>query len=253
VAIEPGSPALEAPVPAAPVLSEASLAMQASLDRMAQVLKPDPAAAQQSWPVAPRMTPAATALPEMQAPPMQPRESDIAEPLPAKSPLQQDGLTWRTADQAADHTPLELAIDTSDNPLFEIAEEAEAALIRGRPVSILVLSVESAAHAAGTVRALEAILKRQGPALVAALDPGQITAQGLSAAAKSLAGNHDYVVFNGGAASSLAAGLSGATTLTVLVASDDRNDEHLDTAEEALSGCNYFIVAAGSAMELERS
>jgi polysaccharide biosynthesis transport protein len=225
------------PVPAAPVLSEASLAMQASLDRMAQVLKPSPAA---------------EAIPEMLAPPMQPRESDIAEPLPAKGPLEQDGLIWRTSDQNRDHAPLELATDTSDNPLFEIAEEAEAALIRGCPVSILVLSVESAAHAAGTVRALEAILKRQGPSLVAALDPAQITPQGLLAAAKSLAGNHDYVVFNGGAASSLAAALSGATTLTVLVASDSTDDEHLNAAEAALDGCNYFIVGAGSAMELER-
>ncbi len=241
VAVESATPAQIAaadPVPAAPpVLSEASLAMQASLDRMAQVLKPSLATA---------------AIPELQAPPMQPRASDLAEPLPSKEPLQQDGLIWWTADQDRDHAPLELAADTSDNPLFEIAEEAEAALIRGRPVSILVLSVESAAHAAGTVRALEAILKRQGPSLVAALDPDQITPKGLAAAARSLAGNHDYVVFNGGAASSLAAALTGSTTLTVLVASDNTDDEHLDAAEQALSGCSYFIVGVDSAMELER-
>jgi uncharacterized protein involved in exopolysaccharide biosynthesis len=238
--------------PAAPVLSEASLAMQASLDRMTQVLRPLPAVEASAWPGEQRMTPASTVIPEMQAPPMQPRESDIAEPLPATTLPAQEGLTWRIADHSGDSASLELSADTSDNPLFEIAEEARAALIRGRPVSILVLSVEGAAHAAGTVRALDAILKRQGPSLVAALDPAQITPQGLSAAAKSLAGNHDYVVFNGGMANSVAAGLSASTTLTVLVASDSPNDAQLDAAEAALEGCNYFIIGAVSATELER-
>jgi uncharacterized protein involved in exopolysaccharide biosynthesis len=254
-AVETATPAQIAPnehLPAVPVLSEASLAMQASLDRMAQAIKSSPALETPASPAVQRMTPAATNIPEMQAPPMQPRESDIAEPLPAKSPVTQDGLTWQRGDQNQELIPLEISTDTSDNPLFEIAEEAEAALIRGRPVSILVLSVESAAHAAGTVRALQAILKRQGPSLVAALDPGQITPMGLAAAAKSLAGNQDYVVFNGGAANNLAAALSGATTLTVLVASDDTDDAHLDAAETALEDCSYFIVGAGSAVELER-
>jgi polysaccharide biosynthesis transport protein len=255
VAVATATPAQIAPtepVPAVPVLSEASLAMQASLDRMGQVLKPSPAVETPAWPAAPRMMPAAIDIPEMQAPPMQPRESDIAKPLPAKSPEPQYGLTWMKVDQNQDFSPLELAADASDNPLFEIAEEAEAALIRGRPVSILVLSVESAVHAAATVRTLESILKRRGPSVMAMLDPVQITPGELAATAKSLAGNHDYVVFNGGAANSLAAALSGSTTLTVLVATDNSGTEHLDAAEAALEGCSYFIVGESSAIELER-
>ncbi len=236
-----------------PGLSEASHAMRQSLDRMAQVLNPVSAATPPEWPAAPRMTPSPAEVPRMQAPPMQPRASDLASPLRSSGPLAQDGLTWQSAGTTVGQQPLELAATARslDNPLFEIAEEAEAALIRGRPVSILVLSVDNAGHAAGTVRALQAILKNNGPSLVAVLDPSQITPQGLTAATKSLAGNHDYVVFNGGAADSITAGLSRTTTLTVLVASDDRDDQRLDSAEAILSGCNYFIVAAQSAQELE--
>jgi uncharacterized protein involved in exopolysaccharide biosynthesis len=139
--------------------------------------------------------------------------------------------------------PLLTEIDPYD-PLLEIAEAAKAAKVAGRPVSILLLSVESVEHSSGTMRALESVLSRTGPAIATDLQPHLITKAGLGAAANSLAGHMDYVLFNGGKVSAQSRGLYEAVTLVVLVASDDLEDPRVDTAEEFLSGSDYFIVSA---------
>jgi G-rich domain on putative tyrosine kinase len=138
------------------------------------------------------------------------------------------------------------------DPLMEVGEEASAALVRGRPVSVLVLSVHSADHAQGVGRSLEHILATYGPTLVASLDPDHITPSDLIQAAKGLANSHDYVVFNGGLVTQKSSALSRSTTLTVLVASEDLEDPRVDQASHALRGCNYFIVSASTARVKER-
>ncbi len=254
-------PAVAVPAPSAPLtnvtpeeanLSDSSRAMRESLNRMTEVLNPPPMTTPQGWPPAPRMASIASGVPEMTAPPLQPRSSDLNAPLHPKEPAQHKGLTWHTHGQDVLAIPASAA-HGSDNPLFEITDEAEAALVRGRPVCVLVLSTEGAAHAAGTVRALEAILMGRGTAVSATLDVTLISPQGLAAAAKGLAGQKDFVVFNGGAANGLAALLSASATLTVLVASNDANDTRLALAEQTLGDCSYFIVAAESAEELASS
>jgi polysaccharide biosynthesis transport protein len=238
---------------AAQDMSEASRAMRESLNRMTEVLNPPSMTTPLGRLNAPRMETAPTAVPELKAPPLQPRSSDLNAPLNARGPLPLGGITWQSdlSDQTRSRSviPASAALE-SDNPLFEIADEAEAALIRGRPVSILILSVEGADRASGTVRALEAILKGRGTALSAVLEATKITPEGLVAAAKSLAGQHDYVIFNGGAANDAAAALTASATLTVLVAEDGGNDDRFLAAEQALGNASYFIVAANSADEL---
>jgi uncharacterized protein involved in exopolysaccharide biosynthesis len=205
-------------------LSEASLAMKASLERMASVLKTPPVSEETAE------QPMSSVL---RAPPMAPRTSDIAVPV---------------NEAQAKLPPLPFA--ETDNPLFELADDAEASLVRGRPVSILVISVASADHATPTIKALEAILAARGTCLHATLDPSEITPAGLKAATKSLAGHHDYVLFNGGVVGAETAKLSHATTLTVLVASEDLDDPRVDDASLALSGCDYVIVGEEAAADL---
>jgi polysaccharide biosynthesis transport protein len=235
------------PAATIPGLSDKSRAMRESLDRMSTVLQ---------------VTKTPAALPEIpplpviaQAPSMETPDKVFAEPAP--SPEVQDiaapPLAPATADlirseglpqaaEASDPARLDVA-ETS--PLFEIAEEAAACLIRGRPVSILVLGADGPQQAAFTIRALETVLKRQGPTMVAFLDPAQIAPQAVSATSKSLAGSHDFVIFNGGFVDGRAASLSRATTLTVLVAGDD--EKRVDEASQVLDGCHYFIVDAETA------
>ncbi|MFM9973996.1 MAG: GumC family protein, partial [Beijerinckiaceae bacterium] len=139
------------------------------------------------------------------------------------------------------------------NPLLEIAEVAQTTLLKGRPVSILVFSVEGAAHAATTVDALERILNAKGPALAAVLEHDLITPAGLAAATRSLAGAMDYVIFNGGLVSPESQALCGVTSLAVLVASDDLEDARVDAAAAILNGADYFIVSAESTRVFQRT
>jgi polysaccharide biosynthesis transport protein len=132
------------------------------------------------------------------------------------------------------------------DPLVEVADEAQAALVRGRPVSILVVGVEGGAFAAGTMQKLESILSRRGPTAKLSVDPHQIQAPDLSVAIRGLGGSYDYVLALGGAISSQTAALSRTLTLTVLVASDDLEDPQTDRAKAMLPGCNYFIVSASA-------
>jgi uncharacterized protein involved in exopolysaccharide biosynthesis len=136
------------------------------------------------------------------------------------------------------------------NPLQEIADVAKANLQRTKPVSILVLSVENAEHSAGTVQALEKILSTNGPAIAAVLEAELITSAGLKAAADSLAGAMDYVIFNGGKVTESSRHLFAAVNLVVLVASDDLEDPRVDAAEVHLSGSDYFIVSQETAKHL---
>jgi len=205
-------------------LSESSRAMLASLEKVGSVLKSVPDRQDSAG---------RTTSNVLRAPPMAPRTSDIAGPV-----------------QAPERTLRPIPFARSDNPLFEVAAEAEALLVSGRPVSILFLSVASAEHAAPTVTALEAILAARGPCLQATLDPSAITSAGLAAAARSLAGQHDYVLFNGGGVGPQSAMLSRATRLTILVASEDLDDPRIDLASRSLSGCNYFIIGEEAAAEL---
>jgi uncharacterized protein involved in exopolysaccharide biosynthesis len=142
-------------------------------------------------------------------------------------------------------------IDTY-NPLQEIVDIAKQSLINGRPVSILVLSVEGVRQGAGTVFALEQLLSKNGPALAAVLEPELITSSGLKAAAGSLHGAMDYVVFNGGKVSEQSRGLYDAVNLVVLVASNDLEDPRVDAAEQFLEGSDYFIVSEEPARPLAR-
>jgi polysaccharide biosynthesis transport protein len=234
------APAAPSPAPALE-LSEASRSMRESLNRMTAVLKPTldaPAAAQS----------AASSMAELKAPPLQPRASDLNAPLHAHAPLQRNGLTWQDESVRSVIKPSDAL--GSNNPLFQVADEAEAALIRGRPVSLLVFSVEGTEHAASTVRALTAILNGRSSALSAVLDTAHITPQDLASATRSLAGRNDYIIFNGGAVHPSAAKLAEIATLTILVASDETEDDHLAAAEQVVSGSSYFIVAASSAEEL---
>ncbi|MGL4637754.1 MAG: GumC family protein [Beijerinckiaceae bacterium] len=137
--------------------------------------------------------------------------------------------------------------DDSYDPLVEVADEAQAALIRGRPVSILVVGVEGGAFAQPTMRKLEQILSSRGPVAQLSIDPMQVQSHELSAAIKGLGGNYDYALALGGAVSGATAMLSRAVTLTVLVASADLEDPRTDKATAMLPGCNYFIVSAVSA------
>jgi hypothetical protein len=138
------------------------------------------------------------------------------------------------------------------NPLQEIAEAAKMSLANGRPVSILVLSVESALQCSGTVGALEQMLSKSGPALAAVLEPELMTKTGLLAATASVKDAMDFVIFNGGKVSERSRNLFDAVNLVVLVASDDLEDPRVDAAEEFLGGSDYFIVSEEPARPLAR-
>ena len=223
----PGVSEIDGRKPQEAVLSRSSLAMKASLEKMESVLKAGKGDVN---------TPESTMSRVLQAPPMAPRTMDIA------------GSVNESRNRLSPHPLVQ-----TDNPLFELADEAQASLMRGRPVSILVLSVESAEHAAPTIKALEAILAARGRCLQATLDPSEITPAGLTAAARSLAGHHDYVLFNGGVVGGASANLSHATTLTVLVASEDLDDPRVDAASRVLFGCGYIIVGEESAADFAAS
>ncbi len=125
--------------------------------------------------------------------------------------------------------------------LREVVEEIEGAMIRGRPVSVLVLSVEGVRHAAPTAALLERMLLQRG------LSAGTIaelptTALELKALVRGADRHIDCLILNGGLISAEAGPMARAATLTILVASDDLADTRTEQAGRILSGCGYFIV-----------
>jgi len=228
-----GAGARVAPREAPPQPSEPASPLRRSLDRVAEIMadarkaSPDVAAADVGL---------RGAL-DADAPTLAPTAHEMAWPAPRSQPLV-------LASAAADDV-----VPDVDDPLIEVADEAEAALIRGRPVSILVLSIESERHAAPTAAALRRILDERGAA-VAQMRERPSTASELSALVRGAAEPKDYVIANAGAVGPGAGAMSRAATLTVLVASDDLDDERTDEAARKLAGCDYFIVGARAAAEI---
>ncbi len=130
-----------------------------------------------------------------------------------------------------------------DHPLLEVVHEIEAAMIRGRPVSVLVLSVESVGHAAPTAALLERMLLRRGLSAgrIAELPSTAIEAKALIRGADR---HIDCLILNGGPVSSEAGAMARAATLAILVASDDLEEARTEEAGRLLAGCGYFIVDA---------
>jgi hypothetical protein len=141
----------------------------------------------------------------------------------------------------ADAPPLDGDGETYD-ALAEIADEAEASLIRGRPVSILVLSALDGSFAASVADALAHKLKTKSSVVHMAMDASTRTPDHVSGVVRNFSGTHDYVILSAGQADSHSAGLSRAAALTVLVAPEDILDPRGDAASQHLSGCNYFIM-----------
>jgi hypothetical protein len=132
--------------------------------------------------------------------------------------------------------------DGSYDALGEIVESAEAAKMRGRPVSILVLSAKDSAFAAGVVHSLSRRLAARGSLQQAKLDGPGRSAQGIADLVRHLSGQCDHLVIDGGHAGPGSSALADAAVLTVLVAPDDILDASNDLASRNLLGCSYFIV-----------
>ncbi len=133
-------------------------------------------------------------------------------------------------------------IDPS-HPLFEVVEEIEATMIRGRPVSVLVLSIESADHAAPTAALLERMLLQRGLSAGTVAETPE-TALEFAALVRGADRHMDCLVLNVGAVSQATSAMARTATLTILVASDDLGDTRTDEAGRLLAGCGYFIVDA---------
>jgi polysaccharide biosynthesis transport protein len=133
------------------------------------------------------------------------------------------------------------------NPLSEIVAAARRRLAVERPVTLLVLSVESEAHAKATVQALNRFLGKHGVTLPAALETEMRTPVGLTAAIESLSGSIDFLIFNAGKATAGTAKLASVSDLTVLVATDDLDDPRVDAIAELIDEAESFIVSASSA------
>jgi hypothetical protein len=132
--------------------------------------------------------------------------------------------------------------DPGYDPLHEVAEEAGLALLRGRPVTILLLGVGEGGLTVGPAKALEMILAERGATIALSIDPASVTAEGIRAAARSLADTHSFVLVNGGATGANARSLAKAATFTLLVAAEDLEDERVELATRDLDGCDYFII-----------
>jgi len=220
-----------------------------SADMMTRILRgahPQPASAQPRQhdavaPIAESDAAGAKPTPDFAALPDEPAAQPSAPPL---APTTED-----VARMGADVVASPASFDEA-NPLVEVAEEAEAALIRGRPVSILILSIESARHAWPTATALEKILLRRGSVTIAGADAEDLRPDEFKAVLRACAGEKDYVLVNAGLIGPRSAALSRTATLTVLVASDNILDPRVDDAGHLLPGCNYFIVGAEAAEAL---
>ncbi|MGL4241710.1 MAG: GNVR domain-containing protein, partial [Beijerinckiaceae bacterium] len=212
------APVAAAPIPAAPVMAAPVAAdpLQQSLRRMREALQPRPAAEPDGHAAAPVAA---------------------ADAGPAIIP---------DAPAMADPGDFSVGYDA----LGEIADAADAAKLHGRPVVILLLSVQDSAYAEGTAERLAARLRQKGSVTRMALDPDLRTQSHLSGVIRSMAGMHDFVVLNAGKADTGSPALTKAAAITVLVASEDLLDPHFDAASRNLEGCNYFIVGAAPAADV---
>jgi polysaccharide biosynthesis transport protein len=222
-------------------LSEAGRSMQESLDRMAAIMKRPLV---QSPPHTEMQHNAA--FPSLKAPPLAPRHADLSNPVNAGQVME----TSATVAYRVQETSAVQLRDIPDNALMEIASDAHERLADGRPVSILFMSVENTAHAAKSVRVLEALLKRKGSAIAINIDPVDIQPDALSATLRSLSASNDFVVINAGQVTQATAAVADSTTLNVLVATNDLADSRTDQASAFLDGVAYYIIADESADEL---
>ena len=206
-------------------LSQATLTMLHSLDRVAEAM-----AARSQPIIAPLPEPleAAPRAPAFMAARSEGVDLDRTRVVPSF-------LKTARATEAAPVDP--------EHVLHEIADEAEAAMIRGRPVSVLVLSVESQNQGAATAALLERIFMERGLA-TATVREKPVTAVELSALIRGAGPHMDCLIFNGGVASPNAGAMSRIATLTILVASDEPGSLGVDEAGRLLAGCDYFIVDA---------
>jgi hypothetical protein len=216
---------------------------------------PTPQAAAATVPVATQAT--ATRVPEPEAPPEPPvdplkqsldrmRESLSAgkEATAAKPPV------VSTTRYIADAPPTAPVFDDSYDPLSEIADSADAAKMRGRPVGILVLSVRDSTFSHGVLATLGRKLAARGETRQASLDSTARAPQSVAQIISAMGGACDFLVIDGGHAGPGSAALAEAVALTVLVAPDDILDPGIDAVSRNLEGSNYFIVGPGEAAKL---
>jgi uncharacterized protein involved in exopolysaccharide biosynthesis len=210
---------------AAPVAAQA--APQAASAQTAQATMADPAASVASAPQVSETRVAVAAPLDRMADLLKQPAPTVALPLPAVT------------------SAMSAMMDDSEayDPLVEIADEARLALVRGRPVAILVLSSVDRAFATATALKLEAALARRGSVQLVKLESTAMTPSGIQQTARAM-GHVDYVVMLAGSVEAGAAALAHAAGITVLVASDDIDDKRVDRATALLDGANYFIVNA---------
>jgi hypothetical protein len=93
------------------------------------------------------------------------------------------------------------------------------------------------------VQKLERALSHNGRTLVLKV-AADLPPEGVVMAVKDAGKDYAFVVVESGVTHAGTSALSRATTLTVLVASDDLDDKRTQEASHWLQGCNYFIVGA---------
>ncbi len=212
-------------------VSAATLTMLRSLDRVSEALAAKNAAASAIG------APASLAFPT---------PSPLAMAAPSLAPDGADFDRHRTGPTflrpAVDGGPID-----PDHPLFEVVAEIEAAMISGRPVAMLVLAAESAAHAATTAALLERMLLQRGLS-AGTVSEHPATAADLTALIRGADRHMDCLIFNGGEATDAAGSLARAATMTILVACEDPADDGTERVSRLLAGCGYFIVDAEPAL-----
>ncbi len=241
---DPAAPQDVAPDPEAPQarqepeLSDATLTILQSLDRVANSLSGGGTATGQAarpdGTVSHAVADAVTGAPVS----ANPLAQDLSTRAPDGGDFDHTRVGPTFLPPAVDGRPIDPA-----HPLMEVVEEIEAAMIRGRPVSVLVLSVEGVAHAAPTAALLERMLLQRG------LSAGTIaelpaTAQEVKALVNGADRHMDCLILNAGLATTGAGAMARVATLAILVASADLEDTRTDEAGRLLAGCGYFIVDA---------
>lgn len=131
--------------------------------------------------------------------------------------------------------------DAAYDPLFEIADEAGLALLRGRPVTVLLLGVD-VGLVTGAMQGLEAILAKRGPVLTLAIDAATVSAETLQRTVETVADTHSFVLVDGGVVRRQSAAMAELAEITVLVASDDLEDARVEAAAALLAGQSHYIV-----------
>jgi hypothetical protein len=215
------APATRSPPAAAPPAAAASSATAAPVAAAAPVMVEEPAAPD----------PLKQSLQRMRA-----SLDGSAAAVPAK-------VTSTVAPVIADAPPLAPEeADTGYDALGEIVDSAEAAKMRGRPVSILVLSAKDASFSAGVLDEVTHKLSMRGTVRRSALHATIRDAASIAGLVAPLSDSIDYLVIDGGHAGPGSAVLADAAVITILVAPDDVLDPANDVASRSLLGCSYFIV-----------